>query len=755
MAARTPVDPDDHDFSSYTADPVTATDDDGPLCRGLGINNFNCTSFDAISSDIDLQIFEYDAGNNSYSERVVDAQDLTDWGSLMETAFTADYLSESDLGLITRCITKLAFPHSWCSNPRLYCILHKMRRLDLFDKILNFGVTDLWLPLHKRMLRKWLTDDKDTRSFVRCQELCLAHDIPENLEGRHFSLTDVDELDLSRVKFLGAGGFGEVYHVKSQRNGHHYACKTMSRPVRYESHLDLMRNFKREIFGMRRVQHQHCVNLVASCTDMDSVTLLSSPVADMDLSALLNSTLDAHSNKVLRRAVGCITSALTYLHHLSIRHDDLKPNNILIHGANILLTDFGFCLDSSESGVTTTAGPPMHSTKRYSAPEVFSYAPRSRLTDIWSLGCVLFDIVSVLQGFSLDTMQAFWLSNGTKYDSYAENPEATAAWFNKVTRRHVALEDLWLISFIETTLLEPDRLSRPAAVQIFERLKDATPSSGQPAWTGACCSTSYKTSNHSVRLANDDAEALSQLHAGSPNRRSLTLDRYGAEPCRVVIFVDIGLHVPVFKQGWDLQDIKQILYEPQDFLHLVTTVRCLLIRNSFIWTRDSAEWSQVSYEELTKSMYISCPSRVDSETTRLRLRLGSEAPRSFTVEFILLKLQLERRPGHGLPFLAMTFDSVEPESTTYRQASDFATKNDYHRTEQPTINTEPKHGSSSQSQTLNIQLRTLPIDPIPVDKSNMVDPNHYMEWIQANHGAKAYRRRSALDHKASLRGNPT
>lgn len=120
----------------------------------------------------------------------------------------------------------------------------------------------------------------------------------------------------------------------------------------------ILRNFDREISGMRRVRHQHCVNLIASCTDIDSVTILSSRVADMDLSALLDSNLDHRSAKILKCAIGCVTSALTYLHSLGIRcvdvtceprrlltyarHDDLKPSNILIHGTNVLLTDFGF-----------------------------------------------------------------------------------------------------------------------------------------------------------------------------------------------------------------------------------------------------------------------------------------------------------------------------------------------------------------------------------------------------------------------------
>lgn len=118
---------------------------------------------------------------------------------------------------------------------------------------------------------------------------------------------------------MGAGGFGEVHHVQNPGNGQAYACKTMTRPVRYDAHIDLMRNFRREVMGMRRVRHQHCVNLVASCTDPDSVTILSYPVADGDLANFLNADLDTSQYEVLRHSIGCITSALAYLHKLHIR----------------------------------------------------------------------------------------------------------------------------------------------------------------------------------------------------------------------------------------------------------------------------------------------------------------------------------------------------------------------------------------------------------------------------------------------------
>lgn len=240
--------------------------------------------------------------------------------SSLATILSKDRLSESDITSLMGCMNDLGLPSSWCSNPRLYHILHRTDRLDLLSKILDAHLSDLWLPLPKRLVRRWL-NDAETKEFLRTQEMVLHDDIPVDLEGLHFALESVDELRLFRVKHLGAGGFGDVHHVRNQQNGQAYACKTMARPVRYEAHVELMRSFRREIMGMRRVCHRHCVELVASCTDMDSLTILSCPVADMDLSNFLNMDLDSSQLETLRYTIGCITSALAYLHSLKIRSE--------------------------------------------------------------------------------------------------------------------------------------------------------------------------------------------------------------------------------------------------------------------------------------------------------------------------------------------------------------------------------------------------------------------------------------------------
>ena len=303
------------DSPTYTMGSVTPAKRLSFLQDWTGRNENNDTSLDGIVSNTtirepdqhDLDMDEMDKQRDAYNSDVL-------IGTLSE-----EPLIEGSVTSITDCLYSLGYGKSWYSNPRLYYIMHKMGRTDLLPKILDAEITDLWLPLHKRLVRKWM-NDTDTRTFIKYQEFILDENIPVSLQGRHFTLDNMDQLDLRRIMFLGAGGFGEVHSVQNRGNGQVYACKTMSRPVRFDAHAEMMRNFKREIMGMRRVHHRHCVDLIASCTDTDSVTILSYPVADSgDLSIFLNANLNLDQLKILRHSVGCITSALAYLHSLNIR----------------------------------------------------------------------------------------------------------------------------------------------------------------------------------------------------------------------------------------------------------------------------------------------------------------------------------------------------------------------------------------------------------------------------------------------------
>ncbi|KAF1921387.1 kinase-like domain-containing protein, partial [Ampelomyces quisqualis] len=113
--------------------------------------------------------------------------------------------------------------------------------------------------------------------------------------------------------------------------------------------------------------------------------------------------------------------AINYLHKNNIRHEDFKPQNVLIHGNSISLTDLGLRLELSDDSDFTTTGRPSAWTIRYSAPEVLDLEPRNRATHIWSLGCILLEMVSGLYGTSLSDLEEGFQRSGDGQTSFARN----------------------------------------------------------------------------------------------------------------------------------------------------------------------------------------------------------------------------------------------------------------------------------------------------------------------------------------------
>ena len=108
--------------------------------------------------------------------------------------------------------------------------------------------------------------------------------------------------------------------------------------------------------------------------------------------------------------------ALSYLHSNGIRHKDIKPANILLlkdkNGKDtVSLCDFAtaFRYGAREGG--TTEGPVKRWTRRYAAPEVHAHEKRNTSSDVWSLGCVFLEMLSIIKESSIAAMRNFLSSS--------------------------------------------------------------------------------------------------------------------------------------------------------------------------------------------------------------------------------------------------------------------------------------------------------------------------------------------------------
>ena len=186
------------------------------------------------------------------------------------------------------------------------------------------GVNNQWLPLTGRLLRRLLPNMAQQGAYKVLQQRILTSsgaldDLPRYW---HIALENGEEL-MSVVKTLGDGGHGivEAVRVNKLQPGS-FVCvrKQIQRFDLLDKQKRFFEAFRREINIMRRVSHQHCVQIVGSYTDNSYVAILSLPVADTDLHHFMDlEKLSSDHMRILCQGIGCICGALAYLHGMEIR----------------------------------------------------------------------------------------------------------------------------------------------------------------------------------------------------------------------------------------------------------------------------------------------------------------------------------------------------------------------------------------------------------------------------------------------------
>uniref|UniRef100_A0A8B9LD03 Protein kinase domain-containing protein n=1 Tax=Astyanax mexicanus TaxID=7994 RepID=A0A8B9LD03_ASTMX len=192
------------------------------------------------------------------------------------------------------------------------------------------------------------------------------------------------------IKKIGEGTFSEVVKVQNLKNGKHYACKTMKQSI---NSLEQAHNL-REVQAMKRLSpHPNILQLHELIFDPDTRTLsLICELMEMNIYELIRGRQYPLTENKVKHYMYQLCKALDHMHSNGIFHRDVKPENILIKHDVLKLADFGSC--------RSVYSKPPHteyiSTRWYRAPEcLLTDGYYSLKMDIWSAGCVFFEIMSL------------------------------------------------------------------------------------------------------------------------------------------------------------------------------------------------------------------------------------------------------------------------------------------------------------------------------------------------------------------------
>lgn len=297
---------------------------------------------------------------------------------------------------------------------------------------------------------------------------------------------------------------------------------------------------------------------------------------------------------------------------------------------------------------------------------------------------MLFEVLSRIRGFKLQQMRTFWLRNGNRNDSFAENPDATVAWFTSLTENATTTQhgpnrsELLMISYVYRVLLEKDRLLRPTARQVLDKLADLDmvyPDSTS-FWVGECCSQQVK-----VTSLDHNKSTAGVIHFEGHLPQWPLLDLTTLDHHLAFLFMDQDLRIVAKSQNLafldgrpgfdsDFPGLGQVL--PRDDIHRIQTATASMLQTLNV-EKVSTNASHLIFDHIMQSVSINSIQDTVFWVGILNIYWKEETtPRLRTVQLSLSRICLERQSDQYKPFFVMTFDPNEGEvvEASYQEGRD-------------------------------------------------------------------------------------
>ena len=235
-----------------------------------------------------------------------------------------------------------------------------------------------------------------------------------------------DDSKWMKGALIGQGSFGSVYLALHAVTGELLAVKQVETPspgansasdARKKSMIDAL---KREISLLRDLQHPNIVQYLGASSSADHLNIFLEYVPGGSVQTMLNS-YGALREPLIRSFVRQIVTGLAYLHQREIIHRDIKGANILVDNKGVIkISDFGISKKIEVTNILNGAGnnknrPSLQGSVFWMAPEVVKQTSYTRKADIWSLGCLVVEMMTGNHPFpDCSQLQAIFKIGGAK-----------------------------------------------------------------------------------------------------------------------------------------------------------------------------------------------------------------------------------------------------------------------------------------------------------------------------------------------------
>lgn len=299
------------------------------------------------------------------------------------------------------------------------CFWQKGQRLDAWQKFrllpLNEELKDIVyrlaidmeaaaeLAAAQAVYERVVSEDPDYRDTAsRMKKIDYRLKLQEEDRQKSAGAPDFQDSRFNIIEEINRGSMGIIYKAKDKVLDEIVVLKVLNDYLCADPQA--VERFKREAKAAKRLSHPHIVRIHDMFQNNNKLFLSMEYIDGRDLKRIISEQTTLSEDRILQYFLQ-IADALGYAHRLGIIHRDIKPANIMITKADaVKITDFGIAKilrqeDATKSG-TAIIGTPL-----YMAPEQITGEEVRPYSDIYSLGIMLYELVSGNPPFYLGNIE--------------------------------------------------------------------------------------------------------------------------------------------------------------------------------------------------------------------------------------------------------------------------------------------------------------------------------------------------------------